>query len=111
MDFREEFQSSESREATVSEVILIDNKVDLAFLRLERSAVTSSASCRCTSRRNRTPSSLRSVVTPPEITAIRPWDMARIFRDIYNVKRLAPGRVMDARASSTTFTHKHDAGW
>ncbi|NNF79168.1 MAG: trypsin-like peptidase domain-containing protein, partial [Rhizobiales bacterium] len=106
-DFKEEHRSTEQLEFLVKSIVSIEptSSIDMALLRLDGGARDLPGE----------PVPLRPGRSADEYLAVvgyPAWDhrndagdMARIFRDIFNVKRLAPGKVMNENHSADVFTH------
>lgn len=106
VDFREEHRSAARLEAEISKVSHIDNDVDLALMTLDRSAIDTLGIEPIPIANRHDESEFIGVCGyPARDSRNPPKDMARIFRNIYDVKRFAPGKVMDPRASDKVFTH------
>ena len=109
IDFREEHLNPEELEYLIGKIVHVevgDDAPDLALLRLE-SGVADAL--------NITPISLSTELTNAEFVGVIGYpafdsrnsaaDQSRIFSDIYDVKRFAPGKIMDANAAALAFTH------
>ncbi|MBJ3778434.1 DNA/RNA non-specific endonuclease [Acuticoccus mangrovi] len=106
LDYREEHGSPLAEEIEVSEVIHIDDRVDLAMLRLGRSALATFGIA---------PLPLAATVPTDGYIAVigypaydprnSPDDQSRLFDDIYEKKRLSPGKVIAGGERADTFSH------
>ncbi|MEL6414533.1 MAG: DNA/RNA non-specific endonuclease [Pseudomonadota bacterium] len=108
LDFAEEHERSQELISGVKEVIHLEpgNGVDLALLRTDAATIK---------RLNLVPIPVSRSLSDQQLIATIGYpardsrnnlsDQSRIFDDIYDVKRLAPGRVKQADASADTFTH------
>lgn len=108
VDFREEHGSAEELVAAITDIVHVEprNGVDLALFRLDRQA---------SARLNSAPIAIADSLDDAEFVAVIGYpahdtrndldDQARIFDDIYDVKRFAPGKIKDADAGSDVFTH------
>ena len=105
VDFREEYRSTARQEVKVSKVSHIDQEVDLAFMKLDRSVVATIGVEPIPVARRHDGQFIGVCGYPARDHRNPPRDMARIFRNIYDVKRFAPGKVMDAHAFDKVFTH------
>jgi len=109
IDLKEEINNDEELECELGEVIGIHPLLDLALLRVMNPDCTSQLS----------PLTIQSI--PPDKYLDREvytigypaWDgrrnepvpMRRIFSNVYNVKRLQPGRIMDDNIRGMVFRH------
>jgi endonuclease G len=108
VDFFEEYENTRELLAAVSEVIHVEaaGGADMALLRLDR---------RAASKLNLTPvpvvdrvrddATIGVIGYPAYDPRNNPDDMSRIFDDVYDKKRFAPGQFMNVSASPLTFTH------
>jgi endonuclease G len=110
LDFREEYLGEGSAEFELVEVLHIeeDRGPDLAFLRIDWTGSGAGAP--------RAPLPLASMAAVKQPVAVigypakdsrtyMPDEMDRIFGDIYDVKRLAPGEVMQVAEERGLFAH------
>jgi len=101
IDFLEEFQRSASLEYSMESILWISdpNQADVAFLRVKHSA---------TDRDLPAPIKLADSVTPDDLVAAIGYPardprvpdqemVRRIFGDVYEKKRLAPGQIMEVK--------------
>lgn len=109
VDFKEEHLSQEELEYLISSVSFIDQvdrDIDMALMKLDKKAVQNLKLQPIPIAKTHDKSEYIGVVGYPARDSRNPiQDMNRIFKDIYNVKRLAPGKVMDPKARSKVFTH------
>ncbi len=109
VDFREEHLSQEELEYLIASVSFIEQAerdIDMALMKLDPNAVKSLKLQPIPIAKTHENSEFIGVVGYPARDSRNPiQDMSRIFKDIYNVKRLAPGKVMDPKARSKVFTH------
>ena len=110
IDYREEHRGTSSAEFTLTSIVGIHDKVDMALLRVSRKG-----------RGGSKPPEPLVVAKSPAVKAgakvfavgYPAWDghrneprpMSDIFRDIYNVKRLQPGEVVRVSAAEKVFEH------
>ena len=109
VDFREEHLAQEELEYLISSVSFIeqdDRDIDMALMKLDAKAAQRLRLQPIPLASTHEKSEFIGVVGYPARDSRNPiQDMSRIFQDIYNVKRLAPGMVMDSQARSKVFTH------
>ncbi len=108
VDFKEEHGNAKELVAAIKEVVHVEprNGVDLALFRMDRRAFA---------KLSIAPIALSDRLEDAEFVAVIGYpahdrrndldDQARIFDDIYEVKRFAPGKVRDARVRPDIFTH------
>lgn len=110
LDFAEEFGSTDSSEFRIIDILHIeeDGRPDMAFLRVDWTSNTDAG--------RRPPLVLAEEIDPLRSVAIVgypakdtrtniPADMDRIFGEVYNVKRLAPGDITGFIEADATLTH------
>ncbi|WP_299820039.1 DNA/RNA non-specific endonuclease [uncultured Roseibium sp.] len=108
MDLREEHESDEQLEMLVSSILHIEptGLPDVAILKMDRSALTNMAAPVALQLDGRKPDTIGVIGYPAKAVRDNPVDaMDLYFNDIYNVKRFAPGQIMDENQSPTGFTH------
>jgi endonuclease G, mitochondrial len=110
VDFAEEFGSTRALEYFVSSIVYIeppDSEVDVAILRLAKGAASELGLRPVALNTKLSATEFLGVVGYPAKSPIfYPGNaMDRIFGGQYNVKRLAPGKIMNADYSSAVFTH------
>ncbi|PVB60948.1 DNA/RNA non-specific endonuclease [Labrenzia sp. 011] len=108
MDLREEHESDEQLEMLVSSILHIEptGLPDVAILRIDKNALRTTADPVSLQLGGRRPDTIGVIGYPAKAVRDNPLDaMDRYFDDIYNVKRFAPGQIMDDNHSSTEFTH------
>ena len=109
IDFREEHNTGGIAEFPIDKVKfveLFEPDIDLAFLRLERGALNNL---------NADPLSIKDDLGDVEFVGVIGYpafdsrnsaaDQSRIFDDIFDVKRLAPGKIIDLLAGRDAFQH------
>lgn len=109
VDLAEEHLSTAQMELFVNAILHIedvgDSAIDMAVLRVDAAAIAGMGDPLQLSAGGADEGFI-GVVGYPARDPRNPGDaMARIFGDIYNVKRLAPGRIMDFGQSANVFTH------
>lgn len=109
IDFREEYVSvanDESQTVPVSEITYLadDLAADMAVLKVVASPFEISP-LTLASKEAAIGDLIALIGYPAFDSRNNANDQARYFRDLYNVKRLAPGRVMQALSGQTTLTH------
>ncbi|MEL6108888.1 MAG: DNA/RNA non-specific endonuclease [Planctomycetota bacterium] len=107
-DFLEEHGSDEQLEYLIRSVSYIeaDPRIDLAFMKLDSGVASRLGIEPIPVAETHDESEFIGVVGYPARDHRNPvHDQARIFRDIFDVKRLAPGKIMDANHDSYVFTH------
>jgi len=108
MDLKEEHQSDEQLELLVSSILHIEptGLSDVAIMRVKSSALSGMADPISLQLDGQRPETIGVIGYPAKAVRDNPVDaMDRYFGDIYNVKRFAPGRIMDEDHSSSVFTH------
>lgn len=111
IDFLEEMGSTTSLEFSCTEVIGIHSRVDLALLRVEHQGTGGAGLPAPLTIRYRSPRSFRGrkiyVIGYPAWDGRRnePLPMSRIFADVYNVKRLQPGKIRNFLVPGKEFSH------
>lgn len=108
MDFYEEHERDRELLAAVSEIIHVESRsgVDLALIRLDRQAAAKlKLEPIAILDRPRDDATIGVIGYPAFDPRNDADDMARIFEDVYDKKRFAPGQIMDSAASPRTFTH------
>lgn len=108
MDLKEEHQSDEQLELLVSSILHIEptGLPDVAIMRVKRAALSGMADPISLQLDGQRPETIGVIGYPAKAVRDNPVDaMDRYFGDIYNVKRFAPGRIMDEDHSSSVFTH------
>ncbi|TCS60278.1 endonuclease G [Primorskyibacter sedentarius] len=108
VDLREEHGSGEQMELLVSSILHIEDAglPDVAIIRVDGAALRDMAEPVSLQLGDRAPDVIGVIGYPAKAVRDNPVDaMDRYFNDIYNVKRFAPGEVMDPEFSSTVFTH------
>jgi endonuclease G len=108
LDFREEHGNSDELVAAIKDIVHVEprNGVDLALLRLDKRAFA---------KLGIEPLRIADRLDGIEYVGVIGYpaqdvrndldDQSRIFDDIYDVKRFAPGKIQDANAGSDAFTH------
>lgn len=109
LDFREEYENTAELVSAITGIVHVeprDSGVDLALLRLDR---------RGFAKLNIEPIAISERLDDVEYVGVIGYpahdtrndldDQARIFDDIYEVKRFAPGRIKDPNADANAFTH------
>ncbi len=110
IDLREEHESDEQLEYLIGSITHIEDKsvpgsVDMAVLKMHADAAKIMGDPIELSVNEKAPDFI-GVIGYPARDWRNPEDpMRRIFGGIFGVKRLAPGRIMEADYTSTTFTH------
>lgn len=110
VDFREEHERDSAAEFRITDVLYIEDDPgpDMAFLRIDWASNTA--------REQRRPISLAAALEPAQGVAVIgypakdtrtriPEDMDRIFGNVYDVKRLAPGEVTELLDREGLVTH------
>ena len=110
LDFHEEYRGSEPAEFQIVEVLHIeeDDGPDLAFLRIDWSSNPTGGPRACIA--------LASMVAKDQWVAVVGYpakdtrtfiseEMDRIFGNIYDIKRLAPGQIMQVSGAQDLFAH------
>lgn len=108
MDLREEHESDEQLEALVSSILHIEPTgfPDVAIMRVDSTALNYMADPVSLQTGGHLPETIGVIGYPAKAVRDNPVDaMDRYFNDIYNVKRLAPGEIMNADHSTSVFTH------
>ena len=110
LDFREELDSPSPAEFRVVEVLHIEDDAgpDMAFLRVDWTSNADAGKREpITLASGRAPTHRVAVIGyPAKDTRTRmPAEMDRIFGDVYNVKRLAPGEITGLLDHGRTMTH------
>lgn len=109
IDYREEHGSTQAFETEVAEIIHIEDRnsgVDLAFLRLRGDPVAASGVKVLKVAEGLDEASTIGVIGYPAFDPRNsPDDQHRIFEDIYDKKRFAPGYVMDRDGTDLIFQH------
>lgn len=109
VDFKEEHLSDDELEYLIRSVSFIeqaDREIDMALMKLDKKAVQRLKLQPIPIAETHEDSEFIGVVGYPARDSRNPiQDMNRIFKDIYNVKRLAPGKVMNPSAFDKAFTH------
>ncbi|MEP3329227.1 DNA/RNA non-specific endonuclease [Sedimentitalea sp.] len=108
VDLCEEHESDEQLGLLVSSILHIEalGLPDVAIMRVDGSALRDMADPVLLQLDGRTPDVIGVIGYPAKAVRDNPMDaMERYFNDIYDVKRFAPGEVMDDQFSSTVFTH------
>lgn len=108
MDLREEHQSDDELELLVSSILHIEptSLPDVAILRVDSKALKGMADPIALQTGRPDPETIGVIGYPAKAVRDNPVDaMDRYFKDIYNVKRFAPGEIMNSRDSATIFTH------
>lgn len=111
IDFREEYEGDRDQEVRIKSVDYIadDKEPDIAFITLERHGkLPDPIPLAISDPKNQDEIALVGYPAPDPRSSV---SMAsRYFSDIYNVKRLAPGLVLDAAKNKRNTTHfTHDA--
>lgn len=109
LDFREEYENTAELVSAITEIVHVEPRgsgVDLALLRMDRRAFA---------KLNIAPIAISDRLNDVEYVGVIGYpahdtrndldDQARIFDDIYEVKRFAPGRIKDPNADANAFTH------
>jgi endonuclease G len=110
VDLAEEHLSKDELEYLIASIVHIEDKsrdsIDMAVMRIDPSAARGLRMDPIALSERHDQAGFIGVVGYPAQDFRNPQDaMSRIFRGIYNVKRLAPGRVMDADHERLVFTH------
>jgi len=108
VDLREEHQSSEELELFVSSIVHVEmsNFRDIAVMRVKSKALDDMGAPISLQLGNATPEAIAVIGYPAKATRNNPVDaMDRYFKDIYDVKRLAPGYIMNKAYNADVFTH------
>lgn len=108
MDLREEHQSDEQLELFVSSILHIEptGLPDVAIIRVDSTALKNMADPVSLQIGGSQPETIGVIGYPAKAVRDNPVDVMDLyFNDIYNVKRFAPGQIMDADHSTTVFTH------
>lgn len=109
LDFREEYENTAELVSAITEIVHVEPRgsgVDLALLRMDRRAFA---------KLNIAPIAISDRLNDVEYVGVIGYpahdtrndldDQARIFDDIYEVKRFAPGRIKNPNADANAFTH------
>ena len=110
VDFKEEHKGKSTAEFRILEVLHIEDDPgpDMAFLRVDwgTTAATKRRKPIALAESTATGRSVAVIGYPAKDTRTRiPDDMDRIFGNVYNVKRLAPGEVTEVRDQEQLVTH------
>lgn len=108
VDLREEHESDDQLELLVSAILHIEPSglPDVALMRVDPRALGGMADPIQLQTGGQAPDVIGVIGYPARAVRDNPVDaMDRYFKDIYDVKRFAPGRIMNDRFSSTVFTH------
>jgi len=110
VDLAEEHMSQEEMELLIGSIVHIEAKgedaIDMAVMRIDPSAAQSLSIAPIELSEQHDRAEFIGVVGYPARDFRNPEDaMSRIFGGIYNVKRLAPGRVMNPDHGRFVFTH------
>ncbi|WP_198174206.1 DNA/RNA non-specific endonuclease [Mesorhizobium xinjiangense] len=108
IDFFEEHENTRELVAAISEIIHVEapGGADMALLRLDpRKAAALGLTPIPLSERPPQTGYIGVIGYPARDPRNDAGDMSRIFDDIYDKKRFAPGSVMDTAATPLTFTH------
>lgn len=109
VDFKNEYQIDKYKELKIKEIIYIEedgyDRPDIAFLRVEKSSDLPEPVILDTN--DVEVGTFVAVIGYPAIDSQRndPVIMSRIFNDIYNVKRLQPGTVVNFNSDKYFFNH------
>ncbi|WP_421857104.1 DNA/RNA non-specific endonuclease [Oricola sp.] len=108
IDFYEEHQRSRQLVAAVTDIVHVESNsgVDMALLRLDKKAVAKLKLVPVAVADGiRDGATIGAIGYPAHDPRNDDADMARIFRDVYDKKRLAPGHVKPVRTPARTFAH------
>lgn len=108
IDFREEFKEAESEEFGIAEILWIaddtDAAPDMAVLRVKKDAGLP-APLSLADKDAETGEQIAVVGYPAKDSRNNAGVMADVFRDIYDVKRFAPGEVVKSGVDTWYLTH------
>ena len=108
IDFYEEHQRSRQLVAAIRKIVHVESSsgVDMALLSLDKKAVAGLDLVPVpVAERMRDGATIGAIGYPAHDPRNDDADMARIFRDIYDKKRLAPGQVKPVATPARTFAH------
>jgi S1-C subfamily serine protease len=113
IDFREEYRISTEEQFDIVDVLYIEPQQgsDIAFLKVKRSGDRSRSIISLTTKIAKEMDEIAVIGYPArdsQRNPIEPAEMAKIFEDIYDVKRLQPGEVISVAGVSEAlpvFTH------